>query len=241
VRPPLNFLNFCETFCEYYSVYVCIDDNSYDISLNANSKIIILKIDSNECENAGFKDCVMYVRNKACSRDKALYYFCKNNIEFNNIWFIEEDVFIPNVQSIINMDTKYNECDLICSPYKLLNMKHILTLWHLRNYIENIKFKDILAKCMICAIRINKKMLYLINKYAEEYKTLFMDEFLFPTIAFHNKLKIVNPIELKTIVFKRNWTIDSILNNPTNLFHPIKNIDDQIKYREQLNSNKKIN
>ena len=46
-----------------------------------------------------------------------LYYFSKLNTSYKNVWFIEEDVYVPNEKSIINIDNKYKN-DLLCNKYQ---------------------------------------------------------------------------------------------------------------------------
>jgi len=109
VHPSTLFYNFCKRLKnEKYDVYICIDDNNYNIPNCDDGNINILKLENKLCEDAGFKNTVTYCKNRACSRDKALYYFCKNDIDFQYIWFIEEDVFIPRISTLINIDNKYD-------------------------------------------------------------------------------------------------------------------------------------
>uniref|UniRef100_A0A6C0CYB2 Uncharacterized protein n=1 Tax=viral metagenome TaxID=1070528 RepID=A0A6C0CYB2_9ZZZZ len=74
----------------------------------------------------------------------------------------------------------------------------------------------------------------LINNYATAHNSLFFCEALFNTIAFHNNLVIINPDELSTIVYRANYHKETI--NRNNLYHPIKNIELQYKFREFLTS-----
>jgi hypothetical protein len=46
---------------------------------------------------------------------------------------------------------------------------------------------------------------------------------MFNTIAMQNHLKVVNPPELNTILFRENWTWENIHQRPNNWFHPFKN------------------
>ena len=78
-----------------YDVYIVVDDNTCELP---PSPVNIIKLDSATCEKEGYKSSVLTFDNKACSRDKALYYFNKNQIKYDFIWFIEEDVFIPSIQ-----------------------------------------------------------------------------------------------------------------------------------------------
>ena len=84
---------------------------------------------------------------------------------------------------------------------------------------------------MICAIRCSKKLLDKIFKYAIKYKTLFLDEAMFNTIALKNKLKVETIDELSTIEWRKDWKKNDI--NKNNLYHPIKNIKKQYEFRKQ--------
>ena len=159
-----------------------------------------------------------------------MYYFCKNNIKYENVWFIEEDVFIPSINTIENIDKKYANGDLLVASNNIIYEKS--SDWHW-NYINaQISLNPPYANSMICAVRCSKKMLECINNYAEKYKNLFMDEALFNTIAIQNNLNVIIAKELSTIVYQRNWAKHEI--NQDNLYHPIKNIIKQYEYRAYL-------
>ena len=230
VRPSKLFYDFCKQLKgPKYDIYICIDDNSYSI-FNCDNDITIIKINNQDCENAGFKNTVTYCKNKACSRDKALYYFCNNNIDFNYIWFIEEDVFIPNTDTILNIDNKYINSDLLCQSNTILYDKANSDNWyHWKRVFNECELELPYCNSMVCAIRCSKKLLNIIQNYAVKYKTLFFCEVIFNTLAFQNNLEIIIPDELQTIVFRRNWKIDEI--KKTHLYHPIKDIALQYKYR----------
>ena len=88
------------------------------------------------------------------------------------------------------------------------------------------------AISFICAIRISNNLLRIINDYADQYKSLFMDEAFFSTMAFRNELSIVVAPELSTIEWRREWNLHEI--KKTNLYHPMKSIDQQYEYRNLL-------
>ena len=271
LRPNKLFYDFCKTLIRpNYEVYICIDDNLYDIPSYDNI-IKIIKIDNEECISAGFKSTVLYFQNQACSRDKALYYFCKNDIDYKYIWFIEEDVFLPTSDVINNLDDKYHEADLLCRSHKEIHLdldkdyhipikKTILygkltkTQAILNN---NPPFANLISKLnyskytvgMISVIRVSKKLMNIIKDFALEYKTLFIDEAFFSTISYKNNLLVITPIEFNTILFTKIWKKTDI--NLNNLYHPIKDIKKQYEYRnnniitdtiiEQPTQNYKIN
>ena len=230
---------------DLYDYYICVDTvlsnqeilryNNIDMKKDRN-KINIINIEDKIPELYGFKSSVLYFPEKACSRDKGLYYFSMVNNSYNHIWFIEEDVFFYNLDTLIRMDIKYKDTfDLILRDLSIKTDKETLN-WYWPKVNGKI---DLPWACgMICIIRISKKLLEKIKEYALKNNTLFLDEALFSTIAFQNNLNIHTPEELKTI-YENNWTKmntnDNDINKIINKFdflHPVKNLDDQIKYRE---------
>jgi len=229
VNPSELFYMFVKKLQDHnkkYNIYIVIDNNNYTIP-NYNNEIKLIKIKNSTCEQSGYKSSVLWLDNKACSRDKALYYFNNNNINYDYIWFLEEDVFIPSVNTIEDIDNKYNTGDLLVSEHNIINKKRYD--WHWKYINRQIKINPPYASSMICAIRCSSKLLKCIDKYVKKYNNLFMDEALFNTISLKNKL-IVNPIiELSTIVWKRDWKQEDI--NSSYLYHPIKCIMTQYQYR----------
>jgi hypothetical protein len=221
-----NFVKKLQNHNKNYDIYICIDNNDYTIP-NYNNEIKLIKINNSICEEAGYKSSVLWLDNKACSRDKSLYYFNNNNINYDYIWFLEEDVFIPSVNTIEVIDNKYNTGDLLVSEHNIINNRR--NDWHWKRINRQIKINPPYASSMICAIRCSKKLLKCIDEYVKKYNNLFMDEALFNTISLKNKL-IVNPIiELSSIVWRRDWKQEDI--NSSYLYHPIKCIMTQYKYR----------
>jgi len=231
VRPCIKTYNFLKSIKKNtkYDVYIVIDDNNYNIP-NYDGIIKIIKINNKECEINGYKSTVLWLNNKACSRDKALYYFTKNSIDYNYIWFIEEDVFIPNIYTIQNIDKKYesNHYDLLVKEHYIINEKK--TDWHWKHVNRQIKINPPYACSMISAVRCSKVMLNIIKDYAKTYNNLFLDEVLFNTLAMQNNLQILCIEELSTIHWRTVWKVTDIVN--TKLYHPIKNINIQYSYRK---------
>lgn len=232
IQPKNIFYNFVKRLPNQENIYICIDDNDYNIP-DYDNEIKIIKYDSNLCENAGFKSSVLYKQNQACSRDKALYYFYTNNIEYDNIWFIEEDVFIPSIKTIENIDKKYGNEDLLASEFdhELINEKRTYG-WHWESIDVNIEPPYV--KGMISAIRCSKKLLTYVFDHAVEHKSLFLDELLFRTLAIQNGLITNNIQELSTIHYINDWKQEDI--NINNLYHPIKSMQIHEKFRKYLNT-----
>ena len=229
VTPCEKFYNFIKQLPDIEYIYICIDNNDYNIP-NYDGKIKIIKIDNKESISNGFHSSVLNYKKKALSRDKALYYFYKNNINYDYIWFIEEDVFIPTIETIKNIDIKYPDNDLLVSANNIIYQKHTNWHWNVVNRQLNGKLSLPYSKAMICAIRCSKKLLECIFNHALKYKTLFMDEAMFNTLALHNNLNVKDIEELKTIVWRKNWTKNDI--NINNLYHPVKSIENQHQLRK---------
>lgn len=233
VRPTIDTYNFFKYIKQNssYEVLIVIDDNNYNIP-NYDNEVKIIKINNQVCKKAGYYGSVLWVKDRACSRDKALYYFNTNNINYNYIWFVEEDVFIPNISTIINMDNKYINDDLLCSSHEVIKEKQNDWHWELVN--SQIKVNLPYAKSMICAIRCSKKLMNCINNYANRHKSLFLDEALFNTLALQNNLSVNTIPELSSIIYERFWKLEEF--KITNLYHPVKNIKRQLKIRSHINT-----
>jgi hypothetical protein len=231
VRPCIKVYDFFREMKQQtnYEIFIVIDDNNYDIP-NYDGFIKIIKIDNKLCEEQGYKSTVLGFNNRACSRDKALYYF--NNIyeNYDSIFFLEEDVFVPDIFTIKNINDKYITGDLLVSFNNIITERTYS--WNWPHVYDQIQIDLPYAYSMICAIRCSKKMMNSIKEYAIKYNNLFMDEALFNTLAIHNNLEIKTIDELNGIHFQKDWQLNEISKNT--LYHPIKNIDQQYDYREKL-------
>ena len=232
-RPNNMYYNLCKEVLDKnnYKAYIFIDDDDYEIP-NYDGKIPIIRIKKEECENAGFKNTVSFCNGGACSRDKALYYFCKFEKSYDHIWFLEEDVFIPSKTTIPYLDDKYDG-DLLTSTNDIIDT--IKYEWHFTKstfFDYKDSFPPPYVRSMICAIRVSRKMMDAIEEYADYYNTLQFCETIFNTIALKHDLKVVCPTELSTIVYRKDWKINRI--NRHHLYHPIKDITIQSEYRAYI-------
>jgi hypothetical protein len=57
---------------------------------------------------------------------------------------------------------------------------------------------------------------------------------MFNTLVMHRGLLVVTPLELKTIVWQGEWGIDHFVQLPNNVFHPVKDIENHPKLREEF-------
>jgi hypothetical protein len=104
--------------------------------------------------------------------------------DFNKIWFIEEDVFIPSLKTIENIDLRYQNGDLLVNDNIVIHKRKINWHWKLVN--NRIKLKLPYSRAMICAIRCSKKLLLCIDEYVKKYNKLCSNFCLFENKFFND-------------------------------------------------------
>jgi len=231
VNPNKIWCDFLNNF-QKYTIFIIIDNNNFDLSNveNEYKNINFVKIENKKCKLSGYIDSSFISFKKSIiGWDKGLYYFTVENLNYDFIWFLEDDVFFYNENTILNIDKQYINDDLLSINFDENpdgNKKD--WLW---NRINNINYSPPYYNGMICCVRFSKKMLNCISDYVEKNKTLFFIEAMFPTVAKKNNLKYSNPIEFNQIHWRYNFKDNEI--NKTDIFHPIKNINSHISFREK--------
>ena len=223
VRPSMDFYDLCVRFVPFYNVFVCVDDNDYPIPWN-HDQIQIIRLPNQLCEENGYHSTVVYFQKKACSRDKALYYFSEMHpLSFQEqIWFIEEDVYLPTVNTLTRLDQKYKHADLLCRDLIPKSNAPEWKFWHHCPFQE-----EQCIRTMICMIRLSGRALSSVQDFAKKNQTLFLDEILFPSVATVNKLRIKCPEELQFIRYRdteKNFPTTPVNVNKNFAYHPIKNL-----------------
>lgn len=228
IVPNKIHLDFYTTFNkEHYDLYFIIDNNNYD------TREIVKKYD---CKFIQIEDKVVLSNNyyginyliskSVTSWDKAVYYFTKINKDYEYVWFLEDDVFVPDNKTIYNIDLKYPDFDLL-SEGNVPNLNGKSDYWHWKHAVNQIKLPWFSS--MVCAIRVSKKLLEEVENLVFKKKKLLFLEFMFNTLCNHANLKQFSPKELEFIIYRRTYKKENILE--THLYHPIKNIDTQLLFR----------
>lgn len=202
--------SYCPEFLDYansvyshytdYDVYVCIDKTqTVSSDYKKYNHLNFLLIDSQPCEEKGFKGSVLYFLDRACSRDKALYYFSMVNQTYDFVWFVEDDVYFKDPNNIRYLDQRHSsDTDLLVREHRIKYSKEVLD-WHWKHV--NGKIDLPWASSMICIVRLSKKMLEAIADYATKNGHLFLDEALFNTLCVHYQLKVESPPEFEHITY----------------------------------------
>ena len=224
----IPWVHFLKT-CINYDIYIVIDDNE-PLYYPMLENIHIIQISDEEClRNNYYNSSTVSNLKNIIAWDKALYYFNrKNTIPYENIWFIEDDVFFMSEQTLTCIDEKYPTSDLLCAFHETNERGDIHAGWnHWVNVIHLIGTPW--AHSLICVCRLSKRLLERVDAYVADRPLLFI-EALFNTLALQNHFIIDNPDELKeTITYNKKWDHNEL--DPNKIYHPIKNIDDHTLIR----------
>lgn len=251
----IEWLNFLSKF-ENYDVYIVADDNSQDYKEKFKEflKVKIIQFDDEECEEAGFAGLTKGIepslvlegkKNKSVwAWDKAFYYFAIKNKSYENMWLIEEDVYVYNEMSFIRLDEKNIGIDLVSSvivqDFVDINSDTYYPKgwwWHKICAINNnMKYESAdFLKCLAFHVRVSKKLIEKIKEYADQHKCLFFHEACLPMICKRNNLSFSNPNELSIsrpcVELPEHMKKGIIDFRKYYFFHPIKNLQSHEQYR----------
>ena len=238
-----------------YEVVFVVDDDTYvEPTTNLKGYVTVVRINALECALAGYKGTHLWLGpERASSRDKALYYFTQVRPlsgDDQYVWFLEEDVFVPTVDTIWQIDKQdgatataaKGTVDLLVSEHTIVTSESVTAgLWHWPHVLATIKNKIglPLAKGMICAIRCSPALLKEVASYAALNKSLFLDEALFNTLALQAGLRVQVCEALRhTIKWCYNWTVASM--DTEHLYHPVKCIRTQYYLRAKLRAHQQV-
>jgi hypothetical protein len=220
-----NLLKFAESCSVYNDTYIIVDDNEQVIEQDKSSKVKIIQINNDECKNNYYIRSTSRFNLDVTGWDKALYYFCENNI-YDNVWFIEDDVFIPKPNTLYMIDITENKTNnhdwnnKINKVYLFLNNRPVFWSW-------------------VCAMRCSQKLLKLIKTFKIEHNQLYFHEMLIPSLVKLHNLKYIQISELIYIVYRREYNDSDIIKNSDNLYHPIKDYDRHEKLRLKIQDKSK--
>lgn len=227
----IQIMTFLDKY-KNYDFYVMIDNNDQKINQlqQRYPKIKLLQINDQECASKGYHHMTFTITKTPGSWDKAYYYFSELNDNYDFIWFIEDDVFIPYPLTIYNIDQNHPNYDLL-SKSNTLSLSYDDPSWQWYSAKGHIDLP--LFSSLLCASRISQKLLHSVRDYARINQKLFFLEVMIPTLCVQNKLKNKCIPQLSTIEYRTYWKIQSI--QRTNLYHPIKDLNIQKAYFENIN------
>jgi hypothetical protein len=260
VTPSDDLLEFYSGFARLgYRVFVVIDDNNFKLD-NAevkakNAGVSLIQFEDYECRRAGFFDLnpVVQKRSRCSAWEKALYYFCCRDLSHDNVWFIEDDVFVPNHEIILTVDRKYGKADII-SADNVVNKYGVLDdqeRWFWWRLVPKSILRPPWARSMVCTVRLSRKILTALDslirsnknklrftnaviavvdllRQKSSWRQKFFIEYTFHTLALHNQLSVIKAQELSGVVWRKEWDVSEM--NSGTIYHPLKDRDLHNRY-----------
>lgn len=221
-----------------YDVYLVIDSNKHQ---HEYENLKIYQVPDECCgyyQNSVSVKGITTLQKNPNAWDKMFHLFCgKEKPEYDFVWVFEEDVFIPEFSTIVNLHNKYKDYDLVTPNNNKKTDK--IKDWHWSYVLE--RFTPPFYYSMVCAFGMSKKMMHEINRFAFRNTTLYYHEIMLNTIAMQSGLKVKDAFELKSIVWMGDWGLDEFMLLPNNVFHPIKKPEIHPNLRRMINVAKGTN
>jgi hypothetical protein len=205
----------------------------------------------------GGKSSDVEFRRRCSAWEKALYYFCCRDLSHDNVWFIEDDAFVPNHEIILTVDRKYGKADII-SAENVVNKYGVLDDqdWFWWVLVPKTILRPPWAHSLVCTVRLSRKILTALDSFIRSNKNKlrftnaviavmdllrqksslrkkFFIEYTFHTLALHNQLSVIKAQELSGVVWRKEWDVSEM--NSGTIYHPLKDRDLHNRYRKILN------
>ena len=229
----LEFASQLAAVTSSIDVFILIDHNNVSIP-SSPTTLRFIQLNETMVSREGFQKANIFGSKKICSAwDKALYHFTRTATNYSFVWFVEEDVFIPTTQAFLSLHELYSPHNDFITEELIYHHQGNPRSWY-HYYSAPGTFIPPWVRGMVCAMGCSRRMLSAVDEYARWRGELTFLEFLFHTIAVHDKeMKIVTPLELDTIIFRQQVFFAQIKKRPNNIWHPMKNFLQQIKWRQR--------
>lgn len=247
-----NTIKYLSALIGEYDKYYFIDSDF--IQERQEYGVNIVKTLSRKCEEKGCVGSTYDAKNRkifhCSSRDRALFYF-KYVKNYDYVWMIEDDVFIPSLNTLNKIDLIYKNYDLI-SPMiyavnsnsynksaKKTNFKYSNQIdpnWFWTKHAEQeYDGESIIMHSLVCAIRVSYALIDIITKNANKETCLKMDETLFASTASTYDLSAIQPDEMSGIEYKQEIDPnDAKFLRQEYLYHPVKGFKAQSDLRSLM-------
>ncbi len=200
------------------------------------------------CEAAGFVDLNPFItRRKRPARvsawERGLYAFAVADRRHGHVWFVEEDVFIPTLDTLARIDDRHGAADIL-SDARIVSPEGDRSSWGWYRHVPEDILPPPWAWSMVCAVRLSRRLLDLVRDLLARHPELaphpdgtprhFFIEYLFHILALHHGLAAVAAPELRGVLFRHAWSAEEML--PGRLYHPVKDLVLQATWRARLDA-----
>lgn len=250
-KPRAEWLDFLHKFV-HYDIYICCEDSSVDYTHKYSQhykNIHFIQLNNHLCAASGFKNSLVGLDKRNIDQvsvlDKALCYFAVLKKRHRNVWFIDDNTFFYNEDTLLNIDKKHPNEDYLSGYYYDNTVKSHEWYWPREKggeYIvhdRNICLSPPFYKSMTSACRLSATALAVLKAYIYRVGSAFFSEVMITTLVKQHGLKYETPKELFTVTPHgwENWKYNDI--NKIQLYQPIDNIRRHIMLRESLEQCKK--
>jgi hypothetical protein len=195
-----------------YDFYIFLDDEEKKCKPKYKD-VKIIQLSHLEITKKGYKDILLryyHVENKnqkSFAPDKALYYFSTiNEKKYSYYWFLEDDVLIPHIDTIKNLDKKYKNQDLLVSNigenkgdnfdwhWSLMlknnrNRKKEIRIDRAKNS-NNYYFEPPWYSSWASIFRCSHDFILSVENFVKKNKTMVFGEIFLVTLCKKNNLKV---------------------------------------------------
>lgn len=215
-----------------HTVFVCSES---PIEETVSQKITLINIDPFESQEAGYHSSLPELSRLVSAYDIAIYYFSRKRGYFNHVWLIDDDVFIANLDTLKNLDARHTHTDLLTSTYNHNgDGDYNKNGWyHWRQTIGYTGPPWVMNSA--AAVRVSKRLFTFIDMLVKTRYRLLMRELMFGTACHKAKFSQRSPPELSTLSSKKKLTTEDFKLAPTNLFHPVRDIENYDSYFQEIN------
>ena len=235
-EPQKPQVEFYATLTDDYDVYFISDSPCSE----TGTAVTCVYIPDAECESASFTMSgtdghAIYKRVTAW--DKAFYLFSVMRPDYERVWFLEDDVFVPTRHTLTNIDVKYGgQHDVLCPPFSSIAQDPYWGLWPLASLKQRRPHTpSSWWHGMVCAVRLSQRFLQEIRSVAEKNKVLYFIEIMIPSFGVGQGQFLTRSIsELDHIVYRTTYSPNEICT--VNLYHPLKGALVQQVFREAVDA-----
>jgi len=225
--PNPTWMEFFSTFI-YYHIYMIVNDNTQNYQEKYQREfpnIHFIQLPVETSTDAGFVD-PDFQEESLIPWHKALYYFSRQNLDAEHVWFIEDDAFFHSEYTLKNLDTRYHSSDLLCKEPAVTDVP--TDSWHW--YKIKPDYPLPWYNTMTSVVRVSRTLLTHIGNYVDTHRRLFFVEAMLPTTAKHHQLVCHHPAEFTQIYFQRDFDLRDL--GKQALYHPFKDVGSHGMLRE---------
>ena len=236
-RPSTVTIDFAQQLSDRtqsIDVYIVVDDNNFQVSQWNSTSLQFLQLKQDVLLESGFYGAnIIGSLKNVTAWEKAIFYFCRQAKQYQFVWFVEEDVFIPSTQAFTALHDLYAfSNDLVVSRIDLIINGNTRTWYHAPKMRKEFPLPWLFG--MVCAIGVSRHLLTEVNRFVLCRGHLSFIEFFFHMLVFRNgNMSIVTPVELSNIVYRHQYNQEQIEARPNHWWHPLKNYSTHHTWRNK--------